>query len=211
MRSVSRGRRRCALRVSRTARVHHERRTLVPGDWMEVRAGCGRSPRRCGAGVRRPGHVSTRGGTAMGLLDRLLGREPRRESGGSGYADFDRAPAGAPRGVPAGAPRDDDRAAIDRYRYLLRTAPPDAIEQAHAEAFAQLTPQQRREVLSQLSREVPASERPTSDDPRSLARMATRAELRNPGTLERSFSGGRGGMGAGMGMGGLLAGSLLAS
>src|SRR3712207_7066023 len=44
-----------------------------------------------------------------------------------------------------------DEQAVERYRYLLRTAPPGAIEQAHAEAFAQLTPAQRRLVLEGLN------------------------------------------------------------
>ena len=70
---------------------------------------------------------------------------------------------------------------------MLRTAPPDDIERAHEEAFQQLTPEQRRIVLQELTTQVPASEASTSDDPRSLARMATRAELRQPGTMERTF------------------------
>ena len=46
------------------------------------------------------------------------------------------------------------------------------------------------------------------DDPQSLARLATRAEVRRPGTMERTF----GGMGGrGMGVGGMMAGSFLAS
>ena len=81
----------------------------------------------------------------------------------------------------------DDQTAIERYRYLLRTAPPDDIERAHEEAFARLTPAQRAQVLQELSQEVPASEIPSGDDPGSLARMATRAEMREPGTLERTF------------------------
>ncbi|MBW0252989.1 hypothetical protein [Cellulomonas sp. PS-H5] len=142
----------------------------------------------------------------MGFLDRLLGREPRQQQP---Y----RQPYGA-RPADARPPADPDQAAIERYRYLLRTAPPRAIEQAHAEAFAQLTPEQRRQVLDGLAAEVPPAERATDDDPRSLARMATRAELRQPGTLERSFGragGVGGGLGGGMGMGGMIAGSLLAS
>ena len=46
-----------------------------------------------------------------------------------------------------------------------------------------------------------------SDDPRSLARLATRTEIRQPGAFERLFGGG----GGGTGFGGMLAGSLLAS
>jgi hypothetical protein len=79
--------------------------------------------------------------------------------------------------------------AIARYQYLLRTAPPEDLERAHAEAFARLTPAQRAEVVRSLSEVVPASERATSDDPQALARMATRAEIRDPGTMERTFAG----------------------
>jgi len=41
----------------------------------------------------------------------------------------------------------EDERAIERYRYMLRTAPPDTVEEAHAEAFGQLTPEQRQMVL----------------------------------------------------------------
>jgi hypothetical protein len=81
----------------------------------------------------------------------------------------------------------DDQQAIERYRYMLQTAPPNDIERAHEEAFARLTPEQRAAVLSELTKQVPESEAATSDDPRSLARMATRAEMREPGTMERTF------------------------
>ena len=134
----------------------------------------------------------------MGLLDRLLGRRD----------DRDRPAWGADRPAPPTRGRSEDEVAIERYRYLLRTAPPEQVEQAHAEAFAKLTPEQRRQVLAELSSQVPPGERAQSDDPRALARMATRAEMRQPGTMERAL--GRGGMG-GMGMGGMIAGSLLAS
>jgi hypothetical protein len=96
---------------------------------------------------------------------------------------------------------------------MLQTAPPQTLEQAHAEAFAKLTPDQRALLLQQLSTELPEAERSaipgvSRDDPQALARLATRAEIRQPGTLERSFNG----MGArGPGMGGMLASSFLAS
>ena len=120
----------------------------------------------------------------MGILERLFGQKPV-----------------SPGPVP-------DEQAVARYRYLLRTAPPEAIERAHAEAFAQLTPEQRAQALQQLSKEVPASERAATanqTDPQALARLATRAEMRQPGTLERAL------VGRGMGMGGMFAGSLLSS
>jgi hypothetical protein len=86
-----------------------------------------------------------------------------------------------------------DERAIARYHYLLRTAPPETIEQAHAEAFRQLTPDQRRRVLQQISTSMSAGERMAAaragDDAEVLARMATRAEIRQPGTLERAFGG----------------------
>jgi hypothetical protein len=53
----------------------------------------------------------------MSFLDRIFGSKPA-------------AAPQEPHGVAA--PSADDQA-IARYRYLLRTAPPEAIEQAHAE------------------------------------------------------------------------------
>lgn len=105
-----------------------------------------------------------------------------------------------------------DEQAIERYRYMLKTAPPETIEQAHAEAFAKLTPEQRRQVLQQLQENAPEAERSrlaqNGDDPQALARAATRAEVRQPGTIERMF----GGAGAGgIGFGGMLAGGFLSS
>src|SRR4051812_46384879 len=132
----------------------------------------------------------------MGILDRLFGRRSRPE--------YDQGPPRGDSGTPAwGTPASSyppepggttdqarrDEEAIRRYRYLLRTAPPEAVEQAHAEAFAQLTPDQRRQVLNQLASHVPEYERVRDDDPRTLARMATRAEMRQPGVLERVFGG----------------------
>lgn len=64
----------------------------------------------------------------MGLLDRLLGRED--QSRNTGQQAWNR-PA-----QRQTQPKTDDEQAIERYRYMLRTAPPDQVEQAHAEAFA---------------------------------------------------------------------------
>jgi hypothetical protein len=130
----------------------------------------------------------------MGLLDRLLGRDEPR--------------ATTPPPSSGGGELTDEQA-LERYRYLVRTAPPDRIEEAHEEAFARLEPEQRRQALQELSAAVPAGERADRDDPPSLARMATRAEMRDPGSVERAF--GRGGMGMGMGIGGTLLGSFAAA
>src|SRR4029453_1152860 len=94
---------------------------------------------------------------------------------------------GAP-GMPGPGPQGDDARAIARYRYLLRTAPPEELERVHAEAFARLSPEQRSQVLAELSRDLPPGERVPADDPASLARTATRAEMRQPGYLEQTFS-----------------------
>jgi hypothetical protein len=135
----------------------------------------------------------------MGFLDRLLGRSAERESRPRRHAS-----ASSP--AAAGGLTDDQ--ALARYRYLVRTAPPEAIERAHEEAFARLTPEQRRTALRELSAAVPEHERSGGDDPGSLARMATRAETSRPGTVERAFGGGGGMLG---GMGGSLLGSFAAA
>jgi hypothetical protein len=118
---------------------------------------------------------------------------------------------------PGPSAEDADAQAIARYRYLLRTAPPEAIEQAHAEAFAQLTPEQRRRLLSELAADMPPAERNAAlrngDQPGALAQAATRAELREPGSMERAWNRMSAGPapGMGMGLGGMFAGSFLAS
>ena len=109
-----------------------------------------------------------------------------------------------------------DEQAVDRYRYLLRTAPPETIEEAHAEAFAKLTPEQRSMVLQELDATLTPAEHaagaPYDEDPRSLARLATRAEMRQPGTLERTWSGMPAGVGmGGIGMGGLMMGNFMST
>ena len=69
---------------------------------------------------------------------------------------------------PSGAT--EYEAAVERYRYMLRTAPPDRLEQVHTEAFAGLTPAQHQQVLARLRDELPAGEYVASaDDPRGLA------------------------------------------
>jgi hypothetical protein len=86
-----------------------------------------------------------------------------------------------------------DEQAIARYRYLLRTAPPESIEQAHAEAFAQLSPEQRQRLLHAFAADMPEAERAAAlrvqASPGYLARAATRAELRQPGAIERTIGG----------------------
>jgi hypothetical protein len=146
----------------------------------------------------------------MGFLDRLFGRkeEPQGQAAAPTYPSH---------GDREYQPPNADEQALQRYRYMLRTAPPETIEQAHEEAFAKLTPTQRAQALRELAAETPEGERAAlgggRDDPKTLARLATRSEIRQPGSIERIFGGtGRGpGMGGMMGgMGGTLLGSLAA-
>ena len=101
-----------------------------------------------------------------------------------------------------------DEQALARYRYMLASAPPEEIERAHEEAFAKLTPEQRRQALGALARHVPPSEI-RGDDPASLARTATRAEIRQPGTIERAWGTGAPGFGLGSWFMATLAGSFI--
>jgi len=161
----------------------------------------------------------------MGFLDRLLGRPERDRSADAqqnqwgqppqqqgyryGQQSYQQPAPSAPQGggdqygVPqwGGAPTQqqgattDDERAVERYRYLLRTAPPERIEEVHAEAFAKLTDEQRRMVYDEFTRTAPPGEAPRGDDPRSLAQSATRSEIRQPGFMERSLGGVGGGGG----------------
>ncbi|MBT1681348.1 hypothetical protein [Curtobacterium aurantiacum] len=161
----------------------------------------------------------------MGFLDRLLGRPERDRSADAQQNQWGQPPqqpgyrygqqsyqqpapsaaqgGGDQYGVPQwggartqqqGATTDDERA-VERYRYLLRTAPPERIEEVHAEAFAKLTDEQRRMVYDEFTRTAPPGEAPRGDDPRSLAQSATRSEIRQPGFMERSLGGVGGGAG----------------
>lgn len=145
----------------------------------------------------------------MGIFNSLFGPGNDRSS--------ERRPAGSPAPV---APRSTvapaaiaDEQALARYRYLLRTAPPEDIEQVHTEAFARLTPEQRAQALQEIASAVSGHERAAllsgQGDPRALARVATRAEIREPGFLERTLGGG--GMSPGAMLGTSLLGSFVAS
>ena len=167
----------------------------------------------------------------MGFLDRLFGTEPQRQQppvpqygqdpyaagASTGRPGMTPPPAGSappPAGhapQPAGQGLTEDEAAIERYRYLLRTAPPETIEQVHAEAFGKLTEQQRQQVLADLSSGLSPFEQPRSTDPRALARAATRAEYMNPGFMERTLGAQGQGQGrqGGPGFGAMVGSSIL--
>jgi hypothetical protein len=114
---------------------------------------------------------------------------------------FGRKPAAAAAPQPL-----TDEQALERYRYMVATAPPQDIERAHEEALAQLTPDQRRQAFQALAQVVPPGEL-AGDDAASLARAATRAEVRQPGSIERAWGSG----GAGFGLGSWFMTTLAAS
>lgn len=129
----------------------------------------------------------------MGFLDRLLGREE---------------PAQPYRPAPQ-AQRSDDEIAVERYQYLLRTAPPETIEQVHQEAFTKLTDEQRDLLFQKLSESAAESERPRDASPAALATAATRTEIQRPGTLTRAFGGQQGAQQNGPSFGSMVGSSLL--
>ncbi len=129
----------------------------------------------------------------MGFLGRLFGTQEQ-----------DAAPA-----TPRRRPPNEDERAVERYRYLLRTAPPETIEQVHAEAFGRLTEQQRALVYEELSKGSGTGERPLSSEPATLARAATRKEMRDPGSLERTLAGSGAAPTGGPGLGTMVGGTIL--
>ncbi|QKS13578.1 cation-transporting ATPase [Curtobacterium sp. Csp1] len=105
---------------------------------------------------------------------------------------------------------DPDAVALAKYDYLLRTAPPERLEQVHHDAFARLTPEQRQQVRDRLNSELPPHEHLRDDSAGGMARAATRAEVSRPGLLKRAL-GGRGGSfagGAAVGAGAMAVGGL---
>jgi hypothetical protein len=136
----------------------------------------------------------------MGFLDRLFGTDSDEE--------YRRTTAQVKQ---ASAARSEDEIAVERYRYLLRTAPPETIEQVHEEAFAKLTPEQRRMLFTQLQADAPAGDAPQADDAHSLAVAATRSEMRQPGTMVKALGGGANAVNGAPGFGSMFASSLLGS
>jgi hypothetical protein len=163
---------------------------------MGMGEGIGKGMKAAGSALAWYTSARHEGNAKMGFFSRLLGAEDE-----SGMRQ-------APRGSRPQPPPEDAQA-VERYRYMVQTAPPETLEQAHAEAFAKLTPEQRRLLLNELAQAAPPQERAaieatSSEDPRALARVATRAEVRQPGVMERTLGG------SGMGFGGGLLSSFAA-
>ena len=106
----------------------------------------------------------------MGLLDRLLRGRP---------------PPDARDARPLTAEE-----AVARWRYLLGTAPPEALSEAHARGIEGLGEMARVEVLQRLRAALSALEpgAVVPGEPALLLRAAARAERRAPGFLERALA-----------------------
>ena len=158
-------------------------------------------------------------GMASKVIDKQLHKRPG-QSGGTDWRGLVRTAADRVTGDDRGArhapavqqqprqhapgPVDQDAVALAKYDYLLRTASPDQLEQAHHDAFARLTPQQRQQVLTRMNTELPPHERATDDSAGGLARTITRGEVARPGLVRRVLGGG--GPSGGRGRAGAVAG-----
>ncbi|HET9157542.1 MAG TPA: hypothetical protein VFN91_12800 [Myxococcaceae bacterium] len=80
--------------------------------------------------------------------------------------------------------------ALARWRYLVGTAPPEVLSEAHGRALEALGEVPRAEVLQRLRAGLSALEpgAVVPADPAVLMRTAARAERRTPGFLERALA-----------------------
>ena len=163
----------------------------LTGDGDSQRTAHDPSPSR-GDGPRRDHRAADSSrGTDVGIpttsMPSLAGDRSVHGSG-SGAHTGATGPAGAARAAGAAGAAEvtaEDRRAIARYDYLVRTAEPDQLERVHREAFERLTPAQREQLSSSMRSELPEGERPRSDAPQDLARSATRLGVLDPRRLTR--------------------------
>jgi hypothetical protein len=80
--------------------------------------------------------------------------------------------------------------ALERYRYLVRTAPPELLDLAHRAGFGQLDREAQATAVGQLNAVLPPVEQvplQALSDPSVFSRAATRAELKQPGAVEEAL------------------------
>ena len=78
---------------------------------------------------------------------------------------------------------DSEDVVVRQYRYLLRTAPADALEAAHLQALTELDDDARAAVLRAVQTALVAGLRLSFDQPRQLAHLITLGERRVPGAF----------------------------
>ncbi|NII41863.1 hypothetical protein E9228_002521 [Curtobacterium flaccumfaciens] len=147
----------------------------------------------------------------LGMASKVIDKQLQKRSGqqpGSGQQPA-QSPSGRQQQPPVGNPQarpgassEADRVAIAKYDYLLKTADPERLEQAHHDAFDRLTPEQRQQVLQRLNAELPQHDQGTDASAAGLARTATRGETSRPGTMRKVLGGAAIGGGA-LAVGGL--------
>ena len=137
----------------------------------------------------------------MSFLEQLFGGGQQRQE----YQDFvNRYEQGAPwEGI-------SNQEAMSRYQQVARQLPPQEYEQAAQEAFARMTPEQRRQLAQMLQQQARQQQVNFPDlnqdgiddrlqDPRAFAQVTSRMEQQQPGMLEQLLGGGGGGAGGGAG------------
>ena len=183
----------------------HGAADALTGDGDSQRTAHGPSSHRDDGPRRSPRAADSSRGAGVGIpttsMPSLAGDRPARGAGG-GHTGAT-GPAGAAGAASAAGAAEltaEDRRAIARYDYLVRTAEPDQLERVHREAFERLTPAQRQQLGTTMRSELPEGERPRSEDPQDLARSATRLGVLDPRRLTRLL--GRVGGSAGSGRSG---------
>ena len=72
---------------------------------------------------------------------------------------------------------------VRQYRFLLRTAPVDALQAAHHEALGALAEDERARILTAVREGLVAGGRLTTDDTADIARLVALGEHRDPGAF----------------------------
>ena len=183
----------------------HGAADALTGDGDSQRTAHGPSSHRDDGPRRSPRAADSSRGAGVGSpttsMPALAGDRPARGAGGGHTgATGPAGAAGAASAAGAAELTTEDRRAIARYDYLVRTAEPDQLESVHREAFERLTPAQREQLGTTMRSELPEGERPRSEDPQDLARSATRLGVLDPRRLTRLL--GRVGGSAGSGRSG---------
>lgn len=80
---------------------------------------------------------------------------------------------------------DEQARDVARYKYLLRVASRERLEQAHHDAFTALQPDQRERLFLRLCHDLPEEDRPISSSPAELAHAVVVAQEGDRGYLVR--------------------------
>jgi hypothetical protein len=88
-------------------------------------------------------------------------------------------PKGRGRAQPASS-KDPEDVIVRQYRFLLRTASPDAVEAAHADALPRLSEADRESVLAAIQAGLVAGQRLRASDTTQMAHLIVGGERRSP-------------------------------